>query len=218
MPKVSEAHREAMRDHILSAAADVLSRNGVNGTTIRDIVAEADIAPATLYAYFDGKDAILEALTGRLCTEWLKEFEERSQQQSMEAFLEWMFGTAPRESSKTSVLSELRGRMSESEGSLELVRRVNNLMVAMVRPVALRMVESGALAVDDLDAYLEYLDILFDGIARRAASQSFVTSGERVWAFSLDLLTRTVLMDAAVMRLGNDEVPTVRQGRASGEE
>src|SRR4051794_37310270 len=65
MPRVSDAYRQAMRERLLAAAAAVVVQRGYDGTTVRDILAQADVAPSTLYAYFQGKDDIVRALTDK---------------------------------------------------------------------------------------------------------------------------------------------------------
>lgn len=51
-----ETHR---RSQILAAAGRAFVRKGYHGTTVRDIAAEAGLAPGTLYLYFAGKHDIL---------------------------------------------------------------------------------------------------------------------------------------------------------------
>jgi AcrR family transcriptional regulator len=62
MPKVSEAHLEARRNHILEAAARCFSRQGFGGTTIQAICAEAELSTGAVYRYFKSKDEIITAI------------------------------------------------------------------------------------------------------------------------------------------------------------
>ena len=52
----------ATRAAILDAARRVASRDGARDLSLRAVAAEAGFAPAALYGYFDGKDALLLAL------------------------------------------------------------------------------------------------------------------------------------------------------------
>ena len=61
MPKVTEAHRQARRQQILTAAFSCFARDGFHGTTMKDICEEADLSPGAVYNYFDGKDDIIRA-------------------------------------------------------------------------------------------------------------------------------------------------------------
>ena len=62
MPKVPPQYLEARRRGILAAAQRCVSRNGVQGTTMRDICRAANLSPGAIYRYFDGKEEILGAL------------------------------------------------------------------------------------------------------------------------------------------------------------
>mgnify|MGYP000751184244 CR=1 FL=1 len=61
MPKVTEAHRQARRKQILTAAFTCFARDGFHGTTMKDICEEADLSPGAVYNYFDSKDDIIRA-------------------------------------------------------------------------------------------------------------------------------------------------------------
>ncbi|HZS15897.1 MAG TPA: helix-turn-helix domain-containing protein [Candidatus Dormibacteraeota bacterium] len=52
---------------IVDAAGRVMSRKGYGGTTMKDIAAEAGIAPGLIHYYFDSKEDLLLAVTGSLC-------------------------------------------------------------------------------------------------------------------------------------------------------
>lgn len=62
MPKVTEAHTQARRAQILSAAAACFSRDGFHETTIRAICEEAGLSQGAVYGYFKSKDDIIEAM------------------------------------------------------------------------------------------------------------------------------------------------------------
>ena len=62
MPKVTEAHRQARRKQILTAAFTCFGREGFHGTTMQDICEEADLSPGAVYNYFDGKADIIRAI------------------------------------------------------------------------------------------------------------------------------------------------------------
>jgi AcrR family transcriptional regulator len=54
-----------VRTHLLDAALRVFARRGYEGSSIRDLAAEARVASGLLYHYFPSKQAILEALFAR---------------------------------------------------------------------------------------------------------------------------------------------------------
>ena len=55
----------ANRRRILSVAAKLVARHGPEGLSLREVARGSGYSPASLYAYFDGRDAILDALAGR---------------------------------------------------------------------------------------------------------------------------------------------------------
>jgi AcrR family transcriptional regulator len=54
-----EAHRRAVRDAAIDAAASLLAERGLRGVTMSDIAARTGIGRATLYKYFPHVDSIL---------------------------------------------------------------------------------------------------------------------------------------------------------------
>lgn len=65
MPRVSEAHLEARRRQILSAACSCFARKGFHKATVHDICDEAGLSPGAVYRYFEGKEEIIEAMVER---------------------------------------------------------------------------------------------------------------------------------------------------------
>lgn len=54
--------REASRARILEAALEVFAGHGYGGASMRMIAERAGISPGLIYAYFDGKEALMLAL------------------------------------------------------------------------------------------------------------------------------------------------------------
>jgi AcrR family transcriptional regulator len=189
MPTPKDAYRQAMRADLLTAAQTVIARKGLSGFTIRDVLAEAGVAPGTLYAYFEGgKDDLLASLAQELAEVRISET-AASLDDAQAAALFWALLTDgfahPDEGA--SLLADLRGRPA-GEGDADAVRRLNRELVAGIRPLLAQVRETGALAIGDIDAFAELLDIVWDGLARRSGSTSFVTSYERVGAVMLALV------------------------------
>lgn len=61
-PAVELKKSDATRQRILDAAALVLSRQGFAGTKLSDIAAEAKLKVATLYYYYESREALVEAV------------------------------------------------------------------------------------------------------------------------------------------------------------
>jgi AcrR family transcriptional regulator len=59
------------RERILDAATRLFSDEGIRATAVDRIIAEADVAPMTLYRHFGGKDALVTATLERWSGRWL---------------------------------------------------------------------------------------------------------------------------------------------------
>jgi len=59
------------RERILDAATRLFAEEGINATAVDRIIAEADVAPMTLYRHFGGKDALVAATVERWSGQWL---------------------------------------------------------------------------------------------------------------------------------------------------
>jgi AcrR family transcriptional regulator len=62
MPRVSEEHRTARREQILSAMLRCVARDGFHRTTMAAVVAESGLSAGTAYLYFKGKDDLIRAI------------------------------------------------------------------------------------------------------------------------------------------------------------
>jgi AcrR family transcriptional regulator len=61
-PDWREARRREARDAIVSAAWTLVEREGLAALSLRDLAHEAGITTPTVYAYFDSKNAIYDAM------------------------------------------------------------------------------------------------------------------------------------------------------------
>ena len=61
-----ERQRAQTRSHLLDVAADLIGAKGLNATSIDDIAKAAGASRATVYSYFDTKEAIVEEITGAI--------------------------------------------------------------------------------------------------------------------------------------------------------
>ncbi|MDR1443003.1 MAG: TetR/AcrR family transcriptional regulator [Bifidobacteriaceae bacterium] len=59
MPRVTDAHKEARRKQIRSAATRCFSRSGFHGATMDQIIAEAGLSAGAVYQYFPSKRALI---------------------------------------------------------------------------------------------------------------------------------------------------------------
>ena len=66
MPKVSPAHRAAVRDRILVAAHAVALREGLSEMSMADIISESGMSAGAIYGYFDNKEALVGQVAERV--------------------------------------------------------------------------------------------------------------------------------------------------------
>ncbi len=62
MPKVSQAHRDARRQQILTAATRCVAREGFHRTTMADVIGEAGLSAGAVYGYFKSKTELIRAI------------------------------------------------------------------------------------------------------------------------------------------------------------
>jgi AcrR family transcriptional regulator len=71
-----EARRRSARDDILEAAWAVVADEGLAGLSMRDLARRAGITPPTVYAYFESKNAIYDAMFGQAATQFAETIAE----------------------------------------------------------------------------------------------------------------------------------------------
>jgi AcrR family transcriptional regulator len=64
------------REHLLATAGSLFGEKGYGATSIDDIVGAAGTSRATLYAYFDGKEAVLSAIVEKMWQDGLQFYED----------------------------------------------------------------------------------------------------------------------------------------------
>lgn len=187
MPRVTHAYRDAMRERLLHAAATAIIRFGYDGTTVRHILAEAKVAPSTLYSYFKGKDDIVQALADRAVAASTEALAAMDDEDAEWAFRWLLRSTMSHPFPASEILAELRSASARGRGSVA-ARRINATVVEACRPFLERLRRRNRLRVSDEAAFAELLDIIHDGMARRQSSNTFATSFERVGAVCLEVL------------------------------
>jgi AcrR family transcriptional regulator len=65
-----EARRRSAREDILDAAWSLVADEGLTGLSLRDLARRAGITPPTVYAYFESKIAIYDAMFGQAATQF----------------------------------------------------------------------------------------------------------------------------------------------------
>src|SRR5665213_2268875 len=71
-----EGRRHSAHEAIIDAAWSLVIEEGLAGLSLRDLAGRAGITAPTVYAYFDSKNAIYDAMFGRAATEFAERMAE----------------------------------------------------------------------------------------------------------------------------------------------
>ena len=190
MPKVSDAHKERVRQRLIDAAGRVVMRDGHEGTTTRAILAEAGLSAGALYSYFSSKEELFETLAERALQESLVLYSAEAAPGESPAELLRRFITELLTKPDLPALAWFRGRMSSDRDVQAATARFNRYIVDTFAPA---LAGSGALDADlDVAAVVELFDIIVEGLNKREVLGTFATSFERVGAVAGALLVDAI--------------------------
>lgn len=197
MPKVSEAHKDQVRRRLLDAAYVCLERNGFQDMTTRELLAEAGLSNGTLYKYFPSKEHIYEALAEELLGEDVERLRAEAGAGAPGGLgmglLRFIREVVLIDPDAAIAVSTFRGRVT-GDDAMAAIRRLNHWLVEQFAPLvddakADGWVRDGV----DAEALVELIDLVWDGLGRRTAQKSFVTSDTRVGDVLIDLLIHGTL-------------------------
>src|SRR5215210_8149780 len=63
------------RERLIAAADELFSRDGIAATPVDEAIRRANVATATLYHHFDGKDALVAAYLRHRHERWMRRWE-----------------------------------------------------------------------------------------------------------------------------------------------
>ena len=75
MPRVSEEHLAARRQQIIDAAAICFVRDGFHGTSMQDVIRQADLSVGAFYRYFRSKTELIRAIAEQVVSELIADFD-----------------------------------------------------------------------------------------------------------------------------------------------
>lgn len=188
MPKVSDEHKDGVRRRIMDAALTCLERNGFQDVTTRELLGEAGLSTGTFYNYFPSKEHLYEALAEDLLSLDIARVvdDTRPLGDSLLVFLRDFLLVQP---DGAVALARFRTQASTSPNGVDAVDRLNRFLLDQFVPLVRTAQHDGVIAADiDAEAFVELLDIVYDGMGRRAGSDAFQTSYERVGASFLAVL------------------------------
>ena len=85
MPKVSEAHKKARREQILTGAQRAFARHGYEGATVARLEAETGLSRGAIFNYFGSKQRLFIALVHRSSSRFLEIWLEQGYRALLEA-------------------------------------------------------------------------------------------------------------------------------------
>ena len=190
MPRVSEAHKEQVRQRLIDATARVVMRDGHEGTTTRAILAEAGLSAGALYTYFASKEELFEALAERALQESLVLYGAQAAVDESPAELLRRFANELLSQPDLPALAWFRGRMSADPDVQAAAARFNRYIVETFAPA---LAASGVLDPPlDTEAVVELFDIIVEGLNKREVLGTFATTFQRVGAVATALLVDAI--------------------------
>ena len=86
-PKERKARdREALQNLIMDSALELMQQVGTQNFTLRKLAEAIEYSPATIYEYFESKDALIDALGKKVCDELLLGLQQVSREQNPEHY------------------------------------------------------------------------------------------------------------------------------------
>ena len=177
---------EEARARLLAAAERLICARGVSGTGIEAILAEADVAKATLYRLFGSKEALVEAVLDRHSRRWsawfaarLAETPGRAEERLLAGFDilgEWFRSPGFRG-------CPILNAIGEGPAAGEAPRRVAAAHKARLSPVLLSLAREAG--VPDPAALVETFILLMDGaivVALASGSPAPATTARAAFA------------------------------------
>jgi len=195
-----------VRRQILSAALTCLERNGYEDVTTRELLAEAGLSTGTFYNYFPSKEHLYEALAEEALAADVARILADADEQGVptgKGLLDFLQRYVLANPTTAMAVSSLRSRMHASPAAAEAVIRLNQYVVATLTPLVEASTSEGFMRADlDAEALVELIDLVWDGMGRRAAQDTFQTSYARVARTMMQLL-----LDGAVSPARRAELP-----------
>jgi AcrR family transcriptional regulator len=162
----------ARKDQILTAAAAVFARRGLNQARMDDIVKEVGLSKGTIYWYFESKDAVIEALMQQIFDPefaWLREMTQQHDtpvSERLSAFIERSIVVVERveEQGLLPLFADYIALAARSERARQVLQDYNQAGRDLLVPLFQQAVERGEFRPIDPDiAYMSFATLI-DGL------------------------------------------------------
>lgn len=172
----AQARAEARREQVLSAAEECFRCHGFHNTSMAQISKSAQMSPGHIYHYFENKEDIIRAIVQMDLEDTLAIIRESESQGGdlLEAMLSSVDEGVRKMSDpdKAALTLEVISEAAHNPRVAEMVRQMDKRLRWEIRKMLLRGREArGLTAADaDLEAKVEVMSAIFDGLAMRAVS------------------------------------------------
>ncbi|WP_117212733.1 TetR/AcrR family transcriptional regulator [Allorhizocola rhizosphaerae] len=154
MPRVSQEHLAARRQHILDAGRRCFTRNGFHATSMQDVIAEAGVSVGAFYRYFKSKEELIEAIAedavGRI-TDVIKPVAMAEPAPSVPDALRMILGKADQHLTRDGMFAmgiQVWAESLRSQQHAALIKRVYRQVTALYERIAERARDAGHLPPD----------------------------------------------------------------------
>lgn len=206
MPRVIKSP-QVRSTELLDCAQGLFFKHGYENTTVNDIIGEAGISKGAFYHYFASKEALLEALAGRMARESMAELQPIVDDPSLDAVarLNTFFAGARR--MKVEMAADVRKTFEVifQPENVVLFHRIDRAVREFALPVIARMLAEGAAEgtfdVPDPESFADFLLQTRLGLAQAMHRATRLADGGDVDAAVRLLETRLVHYGTAIDRL-----------------
>jgi AcrR family transcriptional regulator len=169
-----EMQRAAQRiNQVLDAAQECFCRDGFHGASMADISKAAGMSAGHIYNYFDGKEAIIAAIVQRGLDELMVRFEQVLSAPDVTAA--WAAGLGEgvqnlTEPSAAALNFEILAEAARNPKVAAMVQRADEVRRQRVTEIvrSARRTATGVDADPDIEARVEILGAIFNGLGQRA--------------------------------------------------
>lgn len=197
MPKVSDAHRRAVRQKIIDAAYGIIEAGDFSGLTTRLIAQAAGVSNGTLYHYFPSIDHLyVELAEASLRTAMAGIVQPETGTGDEVAELQrWLRVGFLGDRELAAAFSRFRDRVEPDGATSEVIDELNQFAFAQFGDLIRHLQSRGRFRADlDAEALVEMIDFLWDGLGRRQAAGAFRVDYDRVVDTIVDVIMRGVLV------------------------
>lgn len=212
MPRVSDAHKQAVRQNILDAASRIIERGDLSKLTTRAVIEEAGVSNGTLYHYFTSIEHLYAELAEARLHDVLDEIAHpgpdtgartaipavAAPSDAVDRLMAWLRADLFGDRKLTAAVAGFRSRIEHGDAQRDAVEGLNRYAVREFGDLLRQLQSEGGLRADlDADALVEMIDLLWDGVGRRQNTRSFQTSYDRIVAVVVDVLLHGVRIDSS---------------------